>query len=194
MIHGTPTTETISCTPPAGVAALDSTTVNPPPPTPTFQVPSPTPPLQNQVSAGTDGGWGATIANTSTATVTGLSASVSVTDGGTPLTYDLTGMAASGTNCSSPGSGKVTCSIGNLAAGASDTLDVLVKTAGLAQGTSITGSAAVTSSNASSHSTTLGSIGVVVVQSGNGTKAVAAPGIALVSTKRPLQGPRPRSP
>ena len=58
--------------PPSGVAALGSTTVNPPPPTPTFQVPSPTPPLQNQVSAGTDGGWATTISNTSTATVTGL--------------------------------------------------------------------------------------------------------------------------
>ena len=186
VINGTPTTETITCTPPPGWATLGSTTVNPPPATPTFQVPASTPPLQNQVSAGTDGGWGATIANTSTATVTGLSATVSVTDGGAPLSYDLTGMAASGTNCSSAGSGKVTCSIGNLAAGASDTLDVLVKTTGLATGMAITGSASITSSNAASHATTLGSIGVIVVQSGNSTKAVAAPGIALVSTKKPL--------
>ena len=80
VINGTPTTGTIDCTPPSGVGTLDSTTVNPPPATPTFQVPASTPPLQNQVSAGTDGGWGATISNTSTANVTGLSATVSVTD------------------------------------------------------------------------------------------------------------------
>ena len=47
------------------------------------------------------------------------------------LTYDLTGMAASGTNCSNAGPGKLTCSIGTLAAGTSDTLDVLVNTTGL---------------------------------------------------------------
>ena len=160
------------------MAALGSTTVNPPPPTPTFQVPASTPPLQNQVTAGTDGGWGATIANTSTATVTGLAASVSVTDGGPALSYDLAGMAASGTNCSAAGSGKVTCPLGNLAAGASDSLDVLVRTTGLVTGVAITGSASITSSNASTHATTLGSIGVIVVQSGNSAKAVAAPGIA----------------
>ena len=169
------------------MAALDSTTVVPPPATPTFQVPSPTPPLQNQVTAGTDGGWAATIANTSTVSVTGLSASVSVGDGGAPLAYDLTGMTAAGTTCTSSGSGTVTCSVGTLAAGASKTLSLLVKTSGLAQGTSIVGSVAITSANASSQSTTLGPIGVVVVQNGNGTKSVAAPGIALVSTKVALK-------
>ena len=186
VIHGTPTTGTVVCTPPHGVGTIDSTTVSPPPPTPTFQVPASTPPLQNQVTAGTDGGWGATIANTSTATVTGVSASVTVTDGGPALSYDLTGMAASGTSCSSAGSGKITCAIGNLPAGASDTLDVLVKTTGLATGVAISGSATVTSTNASSHGTLLGSIGVIVIQSGNSAKAVAVPGVALVSTKKPL--------
>ncbi len=186
VISGTPTTETVTCTPPHGVGTLDSTTVNPPPPIPTFQVPASTPALQNQVTAGTDGGWGAIIANTSTVTVTGVSASVSVTDGGPALSYDLSGMAASGTNCSAAGAGKITCTIGNLPAGASDTLDVLVKTTGLATGVAITGSATVTSSNASSHTTTLGSIGVIVVQSGNSAKAVAVPGVAVVSTKKPL--------
>ncbi len=112
---------------------------------------------------------------------------MSVTDGGAPLTFDLAGMAASGTNCANAGSGKLTCTIGNLAAGASDTLDVLVDTTGLAPGTTITGSATVTSTNAGSQATTLGAIGVVVVESGNGTKAVAVPGIALVSTKKPLK-------
>ena len=185
VIHNTPTSESISCTPPTGVAALGSTTVSPPPATATFQVPGSTPPLQNQVTAGTDGGWGATIANTSMATVIGLSATVSVTDGGAPLSYDLAGMAASGTNCSSAGSGKVTCSIGNLAAGASSTLDVLVTTTGLVTGTSITGSATITSSNQTGH-TSLGSIAVVVVQSGISTKAVAVPGIPVASTKKPL--------
>ena len=147
------------------------------------------------MTPGTDGGWGATIANTSTATVTGLSATVSVTDGGAALSYDLTGMAASGTNCSSAGSGKVTCSIGNLPPGASDTLDVLVRTTGLLHGVAITGSAAVYLVQARPATSTLGSIGVIVVQSGNGTKAVAAPGMALVSTKKlAVKRPRPRSP
>ena len=187
VIHGTATSESLACTPPAGMAALDSTTVVPPPATPTFQVPSPTPPLQNQVTAGTDGGWAATIANTSTVSVTGLSASVSVGDGGTPLAYDLTGMTAAGTTCTSSGSGTVTCSVGTLAAGASKTLSLLVKTSGLGQGTSIVGSVAITSANASSQSTTLGPIGVVVVQNGNGTKSVAAPGIALISSKVALK-------
>ena len=187
VIHGSPVSESVSCTPPSGVKALGSTTVNPPPATPTFQVPTSTPPLQNQVSAGTDGGWGATVSNTSTARITGLTATVNVTDHGSPISYDLAGMAASGTNCSSAGSGKVTCPLRNLVVGASDSLDVLVKTSGLASGVVITGSATITSSNASSHATTLGSIGVVVVQSGSGTEAVAAPGIPVVSTKKPLK-------
>ena len=183
VIHGTPTSESISCVPPSGVAALGSTTVNPPTPTPSFQVPASTPPLQNQVTPGTDGGWGATISNTSTATVKGLTATVSVADGGNPLSYDLASMAASGTNCSSAGSDKVTCAVGNLVDGGSSTLDVLIDTLAC-QGVDITGSVAVNSSNAGAKSTTLGKIEVVVVT--NGTDAVAAPGIPLVSSKEPL--------
>jgi hypothetical protein len=38
-----------------------------------------------------------------------------------------------------------------------------------------------------SHATSLSGVGVVVVESGNGIVAVAAPGIPLVSTKRPLK-------
>ena len=94
-------------------------------------------------------------------------------------------MAASGTNCASAGPGKLTCSGGNLDAGASLTVDVLVDTAGVATGTTITGSATVTSTNASSQSTTLGQIAVLVVS--QGTKAVAAPGIPLASTKHSLK-------
>ena len=40
---GTPAPITITCTPPNGVADLGSTTVNPAPATPTFQVPPPRP-------------------------------------------------------------------------------------------------------------------------------------------------------
>jgi YVTN family beta-propeller protein len=185
VIHGTPTDESINCTPPAGVATIGSTTVNPPPATPTFQVPTSTPPLQNQVTPGTDGGWGITIANTSTATVTGLTARVSATDSGAALSFDLGGMAATGTNCSSAGSGTISCSIGSLAAGTSKILDVLVRTSGLVHGVAITGAAVVTSSNQTGD-TSLGSIGVTVVQNGNGTKSVAVPGVALVSTKSKL--------
>jgi YVTN family beta-propeller protein len=185
VIRGTSTNETISCTPPAGVAAIGSTTVNPPPAVPTFQVPASTPPLQSQVTPGTDGGWGITISNTSTVTVTGISAQVSATDSGAPLSFDLGGMAATGTICSSAGSGTISCPIGNLAAGATTTLDVLVRTAGLVHGVAITGSAVVTSSNQTGDSS-LGSIGVTFVQSRLGTKSVAVPGVALFSTRSKL--------
>jgi sugar lactone lactonase YvrE len=183
---GSSSTAQLNCTAPQGVAALTSTTVDPAPSSPTFQVPSPTPPLQNQVSPNTDGGWGVTISNTSTSTVTGVTAGVNVTDGGAPLTYDLAGMAASGTTCSPAGSGQATCSVGNLPEGGSALLDLLVNTGGLAPGTAITGSATVTSTNAAGHTTTLSEIEVVVVQSGNGAAAVAVPGIALASTRSSL--------
>jgi hypothetical protein len=186
VINGTPTSESVACTPPPGVGALGSTTVKPPPASPTLQVASATPALQNQVSPGTDGGWGVTIANTSKATVTGVSASVSVSDLAHPLTYDLAAMSASGTSCTGAGAGKVTCSVGSLAAGASDTLNLLVLTNGLLQGTTITGAASVRSTNAGSDGTTLGGLGVVVIEAGNGTKVVAAPGIAVASTKSKL--------
>jgi hypothetical protein len=117
--------------------------------------------------------------------VKGISAGVMVTDGHGPLAFDLAGMAASGTNCSKAGSGRLTCSGGNLDAGASLTIDVLVDTSGVATGATITGSATVTSTNASSQSTTLGPIAVLVVS--KGTKAVAAPGIPLASTKLSLK-------
>ncbi len=185
VIHGASTDETVSCTPPAGVASIGSTTVNPPPAVPTFQVPASTPPLQSQVTPGTDGGWGITISNTSTATVTGLSARVTATDSGAALSFDLSGMAASGTVCSSAGPGAITCSIGSLSAGTSTTLDVLVRTDGLVHGVAITGSAVVTSSNQTAHAS-LGSIGVTFVQSKFGTKSVAVPGVTLFSTKTKL--------
>ena len=186
VINGTPTSESVTCTPQPGVGALGSTTVKPPPASPTLQVASATPSLQNQVSPGTDGGWGVTIANTSKATVTGISASVSVSDLAHPLTYDLAAMSASGTSCTGAGAGKVTCSVGSLAAEASDTLNLLVLTNGLLQGTTITGAATVKSTNAGSDGTTLGGLGVVVIEAGNGTKVVAAPGIAVASTKSKL--------
>ncbi len=187
VIHGATTSVQFNCAAPHNIAVLDSTTVDPPTSAASFQVPSTTPPLQNQVSAGTDGGWAVTIANTSETTVTGVSAVVSASDGGPALTYDTAAMAASGTTCSHDGAGKLSCSVGNLASGSSATLNLLVDTTGLAQGTTITGSAAVSSTNASSHTSFLGPIGVIVLQSGNGTKAVAAPGIALTSTKRTLK-------
>jgi fibronectin-binding autotransporter adhesin len=180
VIHGQPTTASIGCSPPPGIAALDSTTVDPPPAVPTMQVPSPTPPLQSQVSPGTDGGWAVVIANTSTAAVTGIQAKTDVTDAGVPVTYDLTGMSASGTTgCTAAGPGALTCSVGFLAPGSSVTLDVLVNTSGLSTATAIVGTATVTSSNASTESAALSAINVVVVQ--NGVKAVAAPGIPLLS-------------
>ena len=64
---------------------------------------------------------------------------------------------------------------------------MLVNTTGLAGSVAITGSATVSSTNAGSHATTLSTIRVVVVQGGNGTKAVATPGTALLSTKKSLK-------
>ena len=155
-------------------------------PIPTFQVPSPTPPLQNQVSAGTDGGWATTISNTSTATVTGLTARVNVSDGGAALTYDLAGMAASGTNCATAGSGTLTCTVPNLAAGSSDTLDVLVDTTDSCRhhdhrlGHGELDQCRVPCHHPRSHRCGGGG-------SGTDTKAVAAPGIPLISTKKRLK-------
>ena len=63
---------------------------------------------------------------------------------------------------------------------------MLVNTTGLAQGTTISGSATITSSNAGSRSSTFGPLKITVIQAGNGTAAVAAPGIALTSTKAAL--------
>ncbi len=181
---GVSTSESIPCSPPSDIAALGSTVVKPLPATPTFQVPPTTPPLQNKVSASADGGWSATIANTSKTSVTGLQANVNVSDGGAPPSFDLTGMAAAGTICKSSGSGRASCTIGTLSPGASEPLNLFVNTTGLASGISISGSAALTSTNASSHTSALSAIGVVVVP--NGTIAVAVPGIPLASSKSSL--------
>ena len=67
-------------------------------------------------------------------------------------------------------------------AGATDTLNVLVKTPGLTQGTTITGSANVTSTNASSQSSSLTGVNVVVVP--QGVAAVAVPSVAIASSKK----------
>jgi hypothetical protein len=180
VVSGTPAQESISCTPPSGVAALDTTNVTPPGGTPSFEVPPSVPPFQSQVSVPYDAGWALEIANTSTVSVNGLSAQVTVNDGGGTLTYDLAGMANTGTTCTSSGANQVTCAVGSLPGGATRTLNVLVKTTGLAQGTSITGSANVTSSNAPSQSASLSAVSVVVVP--NGATAVAVPNVALTST------------
>ncbi len=179
VISGSPSQTSVSCTPPSGVTALDTTNVTSPGPTPSFQVPPSVPPLQSQVSAPFDAGWAIEIANTSTVSVNGLSAQVTVHGGGT-LTYDLAGMANTGTTCSASGANMITCTVGTLSGGATKTLNVLVKTTGLAQGTSINGSANVTSSNAPSQSSSLSAINVVVVP--NGTTAVAVPNVSLTST------------
>jgi hypothetical protein len=182
LISGTPTPESVSCTPPSGVTDLDATNVTAPGATPSFEVPPSVPPLQSQVSLPLDAGWAIEIANSSTANVTGLSAAITVQGGGGTLTYDLAGMSDTGTSCSSSGADKATCNVGTLAGGSTDTLNVLVKTTGLAQGTTITGTAHVTSTNASSHSSSLTGVNVVVVP--QGVAAVAVPSVALASSKK----------
>jgi len=182
LIDDVPTPESVTCTPPSGVGDLDTTNVVASGPTPSFQVPPTVPPLQSQVTARLDAGWALEITNTSTADVNGISAATTVHGTGT-LTYDLAGMANTGTDCTSSGPNMATCDVGTLAGGASETLNILVETTGLANGTSITGSASVTSSNASAQSSSLGSINVVVVQ--NGAVAVAVPTVPVRSNPPP---------
>jgi hypothetical protein len=182
VTSGSPTPISVDCTPPSGVAALDTTDVVGPTPTPSFQVPSSVPPLQSQVSTPSDAGWAIQITNTSTVNVTGLSAAISVQGGGGTLTYDFTGMSDTGTTCTSSGTNDATCSVGTLARGATDTLNILVKTTGLPQGTTITGTSDVTSTNASSQSSSLTGVNVVVIPAG--TDAVAVPTVALSSSSK----------
>jgi len=183
LISGVPTPESVSCTPPSGVTDLDTTTVVGSGANARFQVPPSVPPLSSQVSSPFDAGWAIEIANTSTVSVTGLSAQVTVHGKGT-LTYDLAGMADTGTTCVSSGANLATCSVGTLSGGATETLNILVETTGLAQGTAITGSVNVTSTNAASHSAALTAVNVVVVT--NGAAAVAVPAAALASSTAKL--------
>jgi hypothetical protein len=182
VISGTPTPISVDCTAPSGVTALDTTDVVGPTPTPGFEVPPSVPPLQSQVSAPLDAGWGIEIANTSTVNVTGLSVGITVGDGGGNLNYDLAGMSDTGTTCTSAGPDAATCNVGTLPSEATDTLNVLVRTTGLTEGTTITGSANVTSTNASSQSSSLTGVDVVVIPAG--AEAVAVPNVGLSSSPK----------
>ena len=182
---GSPTQITSVCTPPNGVSPLDTTDVNASSSTPTFQVQQPSvPPLDSEVSSPLDAGWGVELTNTSTVAVDGLSAQVAIEGQGSTINFDFAGMANTGTNCTSAGTNEATCNVGTLAAGGSLTLNVLVETTGLSQGFSISGSVNVTSTNAPTQSSTLGSVSVVVVT--NGAAAVAVPNVLVKSTTGPL--------
>jgi IPT/TIG domain len=179
------TTISIQCTPPANVGNLGTTTVDPAPAAATVQVAPSSPPVQSDVTAGSDDGWTFTVANTSQTTVTGLQTQITISDGSTPPSFDTTAIAASGTKgCTATSAGVLTCTENTLAAGASDTVNVLVETTGLSQGTAVTGSAAVTSTNAASATDSLGQFSVVVVN--NGVDAVGTPGIPVYSSTEPL--------
>ncbi len=188
LIDDVPTPESVACTPPSGVGDLDTTNVVASGPTPSFQVPPSVPPLQSQVTARLDGGWALEITNTSTVDVDAVSAAITVHGAGT-LTYDLAGMANTGTTCESSGPNKATCDVGTLPGGATETLNILVETNGLADGSSITGNVNVTSSNAPAQSSSLDAIDVVVIQ--NGAVAVAVPTVTLISDVGPLSGDNP---
>ncbi|MFZ0667991.1 MAG: IPT/TIG domain-containing protein [Acidimicrobiales bacterium] len=180
-----PQTITIGCTPPSNEGSLGEVTVDPAASSPTFQVPTSTPAIQNGVTSPNDDGWTFTVANTSSATVTGVQTQVTVTDSGSPPTFDTAAITASGTKgCTVTSPGVLTCNENSLAAGASDTVNVLVETNGLAAGVAVTGSASVTSTNAGSGADNLGQFSVVVVT--NGTEASAVPGITLSSTTESL--------
>ena len=119
----------------AGAARLPWTPrpSNPVPAAATVEVPTSTPPATSQVTAGSDDGWTFTVSNTSQATVTALQTKVTVSDGNpTPPSFDTAAITASGTKgCTVTSPGVLTCTEGDLAAGASDTVNVLVETTGL---------------------------------------------------------------
>ncbi|MFZ0668676.1 MAG: IPT/TIG domain-containing protein [Acidimicrobiales bacterium] len=184
-VDSTPESSQVSCSPPSNEAAVDTTTVEPAATSPTYQVPTSTPPVQSGVTSGNDDGWTFVIANTSDDTVTGLQTQVTITDGGTPPSFDTTAISASGTkDCTVTSPGVLTCTENDLDAGATDTINVLVDTSGLTQGVGVEGSASVTSTNAGSAGDSLGQFSVVVVN--NGVESSAVPGIALASSSLPL--------
>ena len=95
-------------------------------------------------------------------------------------------MAASVTNCSDAGSGKIICPLRNLPAGTSAGLDVLVKTTGLTTGRHHrVGHHQLVERRRVTLAVWDLSV-VIVVQSVNSAKAVAAPVIPVTSTKKPL--------
>ena len=89
---------------------------------------------------------------------------------------------ATGTTCTSSGPETATCNVGTLPGQATDTLNILVKTTGLPPGTTITGSANVSSRNASSQSSSLTAVDVVVIPAGS--SAVAVPNVGLSSSSK----------
>ena len=112
-----------------GSPHLDTTDVVGPTPTPSFQVPPSVPPLQSQVSAPLDAGWGSRSPTPRQSSVTGLSAAIKVGDGAGARTYDLTGMSSHRYDLYLvSGPSKATCNIGTLPGEATDTLNVLVTT------------------------------------------------------------------
>jgi hypothetical protein len=98
-------------------------------------------------------------------------------------------MANTGTSCTSAGTDEATCSVGTLEPGGSLTVNALVETTGLAEGTSISGTVDITSSNAPGQSSDLGAANVVVVT--NGVVAVAVPTVGVKSVLGPLTDTKP---
>jgi hypothetical protein len=94
-------------------------------------------------------------------------------------------MSKTGTSCSTAGPNQATCSLNTLAAGTSETLNVLVDTTGVVTGTTITGNASVTSTGgAPSQQASLTGLNVVVVP--QGVTTVAVPSQPVSSTSKPL--------
>jgi hypothetical protein len=188
LIDDTPSPVSAACTPPTEVAALDQTTVNASTSTPSLQIPTSEPPLQSQVTAPLDDGWQATITNTSTVAVQGALAQIVVRGGpratfagaGGGVTFDFAGMADTGTNCGSSGPGEADCHLGTLDAGESETLNLLVETTDLAQGSTLNGVVFVKSTNAPTQTSTLDDVNAVVVT--DGAVGVAVPSVSVRSS------------
>jgi hypothetical protein len=166
------------------VSPLDTTNVLAPSPSPSFQVQPSVPAVDGQSTSTptSDDGWGIEITNTSSLTVSGLSAQVAVQAGGPTVNFDFTDSTCSST----PTNNEADCTVGtgSLAPGAHAIVNVYVETSDLDQGTSISGSVNVTSTNAGTQSSSLADINVIVIT--NGTETVAVPEVVVKSYTGPL--------
>ena len=98
-------------------------------------------------------------------------------------------MADTGTNCGSSGPREADCHLGTLDVGESETLNLLVETKGLAQGSTLNGVVVVRSTNAPTQTSTLDDVNVVVVT--GGAVGVAVPSVSVRSSMSGLSASVP---
>ena len=172
---------------------LATVTVSPPVPNPSLQVPDAVAPQLPQVTVGQGALWDVTVANASNAPADNVVLSVAATAATRASSFDLTGMAKSGSSCASSGApdNHITCSLGTVAAGAHVVVHVIAQTTGLSAGTTMAGAFTVTSTNAPTVSGTLSSVTVEVIP--NTVIAAVVPGVTVINTAAPLSAVNPVS-